>query len=177
MKFRRISLSALLLGASALAIISCAESTPLAPVSKIPVAQDDLLGGLLTKTGLIKCSPLPPALTVATIGRSGGVMQVGPHTFTVPAGALDHNVTITAYAPSSQYNQVQFQPEGLQFDKSASLTTSYANCNLLGILLPKHIAYVDGDLNILYLLQSLDNIGAQKVTGQVNHFSDYVVAW
>jgi hypothetical protein len=177
MKFRRISLSALLVGASALAIISCAERSPLAPAPQNIAPNADLLGGLLTKTGLIKCSPLPPALAVATIGSSGGTMQIGPHTFTVPAGALSHNVTITAYAPSSEYNQVEFQPEGLQFDKSASLTMSYANCNLLGVLLPKHIAYVDGDLNILYLLQSLDNIGAQKVTGKVDHFSDYVVAW
>ena len=104
-------------------------------------------------------------------------MHVGPHTFTVPAGALSHNVTITAYAPSDKYNRIEFQPAGLHFSQSASLTMSYANCNLLGILLPKHIAYVDDDLNILYLLQSLDNLGAQKVTGKVDHFSDYVVAW
>ncbi len=175
MKFRRISLSALLIGASALAIISCAERSPLAPAPQTAGPNDDLLGGLLTKTGLVRCSPLAPALAVATIGTSGGTMQIGPHTFTVPAGALSHNVTITAYSPSSDYNQVEFQPEGLQFQTSASLTMSYANCNLLGILLPKHIAYVDNDLNILYLLQSVDNIGAQKVTGKVDHFSDYII--
>ncbi len=104
-------------------------------------------------------------------------MHIGPHTFVVPAGALDHPVTISAYAPSSEYNTVQFEPEGLQFDRSASLTMSYSNCNLLGVLLPKHIAYVDGGLNILYLLQSVDNLLTEKVTGQVDHFSEYAVAW
>jgi hypothetical protein len=180
MKFRRISISALLVGASALAIISCAESSPLAPPANSASAQADLLGTLtntLTKTGLISCSPLPAASAVATIGPAGGVMHVGPHTFTVPAGALSSNVTITAYAPSDRYNRIEFSPSGLQFATSASLTMSYANCNLLGVLLPKHIAYVDDNLNILYLLQSIDNIGAQKVTGQVQHFSDYAVAW
>jgi hypothetical protein len=177
MKFRRIPLSALLLGAIALTIISCSEPAPLAPTATNAAPSADLLGGLLTKTGLIKCSPLPPAWGAATIGPSGGVIHVGPHTFTVPAGALDHSVTITAYAPSDRYNRIEFEPEGLQFRTSASLTMSYANCNLLGILLPKHIAYVDDDLNILYLLQSVDNIGAQKVTGKVDHFSDYATAW
>ena len=95
----------------------------------------------------------------------------------MPAGALDHNVTITAYAPSGTVNQVNFGPQGLQFDRSASLTMSYANCSLVGYLLPKHIAYVDHDLNILYLLQSVDNLLTQKVTGKVDHFSDYALAW
>lgn len=181
MKVRRNSFAALLVVcATAFTLVSCGEPTPLGPSAQSAAPSADLLGtlsGALTKTGLIKCSPLPPAWGSAWVGPLGGVIQVGPHTLSVPAGALDHSVLISAYAPSDKYNRVEFQPEGLQFKKSTSLTMSYANCNLLGILLPKHIAYVDDDLNILYLLQSLDNIGAQKVTGQVNHFSDYVIAW
>jgi len=74
-------------------------------------------------------------------------------------------------------NAVQFKPAGLQFNKPAYLSMSYANCNLLGKLLPKHIAYVDDNLNILYYLLSLDNLFAKRVTGQVNHFSEYAMAW
>jgi hypothetical protein len=54
---------------------------------------------------------------------------------------------------------------------------SYRNCSLVGWLLPKHIAYVDGNLNILYYLLSLPNLLTQTVTGQVNHFSEYAMAW
>lgn len=54
---------------------------------------------------------------------------------------------------------------------------SYSNCSLLGKLLPKRIAYTDDHLNILYYLLSLDNLLSKNVTGKVNHFSDYVVAW
>jgi len=54
---------------------------------------------------------------------------------------------------------------------------SYANCNLLGTLLPKRIAYTDDALNILSYLLSLDNLFAKKVTGKVNHFSNYAIAW
>ncbi|MFI5232904.1 MAG: hypothetical protein ACHQSE_10395 [Gemmatimonadales bacterium] len=167
---------AVLLG-FALVVTSCSESTPTGPAARANAPEADLISGLLGKTGLLSCRPLPPAYASRTIGRSGGVIHVGPHTFTVPAGALDHNVTITAYAPSDKYNQVEFGPSGLQFDKSASLTMSYANCSLLGDLLPKHIAYVDEHLSILYLLQSVDNLLTQKVTGKVDHFSNYAIAW
>ena len=54
---------------------------------------------------------------------------------------------------------------------------SYANCNLLGRLLPKRVAYVSDALNILSYLLSLDNVFAKQVTGRVDHFSNYAVAW
>ncbi len=160
-----------------LVVASCGENTPTSPAARATPPDADLISGLLGHTGLLSCRPLPAVSVSQTIGRSGGVMHIGPHTFTVPAGALDHNVTITADAPSGNYNQVNFGPQGLQFDRSASLTMSYANCTVLGWLLPKHIAYVDEHLSILYLLQSVDNLLTQKVTGSVDHFSDYVVAW
>lgn len=161
----------------ALAVSSCAEHSPTSPAARANAPEADLIGGLLAKTGLISCRPMAPAYASQTIGANGGVIHVGPHTFSVPAGALSHPVTITAYAPSDKYNRVEFGPQGLQFMKSASLTMSYANCNLLGYLLPKHIAYVDDDLNILYLLQSIDNLFTQQVTGKVDHFSEYAIAW
>jgi len=74
-------------------------------------------------------------------------------------------------------NAVTFQPHGLQFLTPASLTMSYSNCSLLGLLLPKEIAYTDDNLNILSYLLSLDNLLSKRVTGKVNHFSAYVVAW
>ncbi len=49
--------------------------------------------------------------------------------------------------------------------------------DLLGQLLPKRIAYVNNRLTILYLLQSVDNIFTRKVTGRVDHFSEYALAW
>jgi hypothetical protein len=176
MKTAHLKRFALLLG-FALVVTSCGENTPTSPAARATAPDADLISGLLGHTGLLSCRALPAVSVSKTIGRSGGTLQIGPHTFTVPAGALDHNVTITANAPSDKYNRVDFGPSGLQFDKSASLTMSYANCSLLGWLLPKHIAYVDQHLSILYLLQSVDNLLTQKVTGKVDHFSDYALAW
>src|SRR5204863_267880 len=80
--------------------------------------------------------PMPTATATQTVGPAGGVIRIGPHALSIPAGALDAPVTITATAPSDKVNRVQFQPEGLVFQRAATLTMSYANCNLLGTILP-----------------------------------------
>ncbi len=139
--------------------------------------QRDLFGGLLRPLGLVQCTPLPAATATRTIGPQGGLIQVGPHSLWIPAGALDRPVTITATAPSDDVNSVQFSPPGLAFERSAWLTMSYANCNLLGRLLPKRIAYTNNLLDILYYILSIDNIFTKQVIGKVDHFSKYAVSW
>src|SRR6266699_1676488 len=129
---------------------SCSESPTSSPATPTPEAS--LIGSLLKPTGLLRCSNLPYAQSTATIGRQGGSISAGPHTLVI-------------------------QPHGLQFLTPASLTMSYSNCSLLGLLLPKEIAYTDDNLNILSYLLSLDNLLSKRVTGKVNHFSNYVVAW
>src|SRR5205807_2203596 len=124
------------LGITAAALLGCGES-PLAPVP--PPPQASLIGSILQATGLLGCTPMPTATAKQTVGAAGGVIRIGPHTLSIPAGALDAAVTITATAPSDNVNRVRFQPEGLVFRRSAALTMSYANCNLLGTLLPKRI--------------------------------------
>lgn len=185
MKIARIYVSAALLAVTLVAT-SCSEGSPVAPESAAPVAQvepytdADLLGLLsptLRRIGLLSCQPLPQATSVATIGRNGGSMQIGPHTFVVPKGALTKNVSIRAVAPTGRVRHIEFEPHGLRFKKSAKLTMSYKGCDLLGSLLPKHIAYTTDNLRILYLLESVDNLLRQQVTGDVDHFSDYAVAW
>jgi hypothetical protein len=161
---------------------SCGDPGPTAPATPVaaptPTPDASLIGGLLQGTGLLRCSDLPYASATKTIGLEGGSISVGPHVFTVPPGALAAPTTITMTLPTGLgVNAVRFQPEGLKFARPAALTMSYSNCNLLGKLLPKRIAYTDDNLNILSYLLSLDNLFAKRVTGQVNHFSDYVVAW
>jgi hypothetical protein len=164
-----------LLGWAALVLVSCAEPTN--PAAQPSLLNGDLFGELKQSIGLLQCSPLPYDSVTQTIGPEGGTIQVGPHTFTVPAGALDTDVTITAVTPSDTFNRVQFQPEGLVFNGYVTLRMSYANCNLLGSLTPKRVAYVNADLGILDYLPSLDNALTQTVRGKVQHFSEYAVAW
>ena len=171
MRVARLGRVALVLTAAAL--LSCGEP----PLSPVPPPQASLIGGLLQATGLLQCTAMPTATATQTVGPAGGVINVGPHRLSIPAGALGAPVTITATAPSDNVNRIQFQPEGLVFQRSAALTMSYANCSLLGKLLPKQIAYTDDALNILSYLLSLDNLFAKNVTGKLNHFSNYAIAW
>lgn len=159
----------------ALAVWSCSE--PAAP----PRPQADLFGEIPLPppppVGLLSCTPLPYDSVTQTIGIEGGTIKVGPHKLFVPAGALAEPVTITAVAPSDTVNRVRFEPEGLQFQDVVFLRMDYANCNLLGWLLPKRIAYTTGDLTILEYLLSLDNQSSQKITAELYHFSDYAISW
>lgn len=175
MKRQRVLLS-LFAACVVLVVGSCSsDNAPTGIPADAP--NPSLIGGLLRPLGLLKCEPLPAATATKTIGAAGGVLQVGPHFLVIPPGALDHNVTITATAPSADVNSIEFSPHGLEFDQSAWLTMSYANCNLLGRLLPKRIAYTDGGLNILYYLLSFDFLWTRTVTGKVDHFSRYAVSW
>jgi hypothetical protein len=172
MNVARLTRAAVLVTAAAL--LSCGEP----PLGPVPPPQADLIGSLLQATGLLQCSSLPYASATQTIGPAGGTIRVGPHTLTIPSGALSSPVAITgALVTGRGVNAVDFQPEGLRFQRSASLTMSYANCNLIGLLLPKRIAYVSDGLDILSYLLSIDNLFAKQVTGRVDHFSNYAVAW
>src|SRR6267154_1105611 len=100
--------------------LACGDHSPTAAPAVSP-PQADLIGSLLGATGLLKCSALPYAQDVETIG---------------PAGALSAPTTITMTVPTGLgVNAVKFQPEGLRFAQPAVLTMSYSNCSLLGKLL------------------------------------------
>ena len=162
---------------------SCGEPpsspvAPAAPPAAMPAPDASLIGDLLRPTGLLQCSALPYDAETRTIGSAGGTISAGPHILVIPPGALEASTQITMTASTNRgVNEVHFEPDGLTFERSAALTMSYANCSLLGKLLPKRIAYTDERLNILYYLLSLDNIFSKRVTGKLDHFSDYVVAW
>ncbi len=172
MKTRRFLRAAVLCAATLLAV-GCGNSSPVGVDSRNPAANPDLIGS----PALLQCTPMDSASTTQTIGPLGGTIVVGPHQLTIPPGALPHPVTITATAPSDSVNRVHFDPEGLTFLRSASLTMSYANCNLLGLTLPRQIAYTTDLLSILYYITSLDDPSTGTVTGQLDHFSQYAVAW
>src|SRR5260370_26367714 len=175
MKAARILVVALLAGGLALAS-ACSDRTPTTP--QPPAPSGSLLGSLLGPTGLLTCSNLPYDSTTQTIGIGGGSLSVGPHTLIIPPGALSKPTAITMVLPTGLgVNAVKFKPAGLQFRTPAPLTMRYANCSLLGKLLPKRIAYTTDNLQILYYLLSLDNLLSKDVTGPVNHFSAYVIAW
>jgi hypothetical protein len=174
MKVGRITLSAMAL-VGAVAAVNCGDYSPSAP-SNTPdsaVVAAGLLGSLTG--GLLSCPSLPAATTSKVIGTGGGTISVGPHTLTIPAGALSASKTIKAVIKSEKAVRVHFEPDGLQFAKPATLTMSYQHCGLLSVLKLRRIVYVKSNLSVLETLLSLDNVLTKKVSTQLQHFSDYAV--
>ncbi|HEV8355255.1 MAG TPA: hypothetical protein VGQ17_00640 [Gemmatimonadales bacterium] len=176
MNWIRISTRAWL-ALAAVALSSCADPTPLVQDGDGDRAQGSVIGRLAGDLGLLSCSPLPYDSVTQVVGPTGGTIQVGPHELRIPPGALPHPASITAVVSPDPVNRVSFEPTGLTFLRNASLTMSYANCDLLGLLLPKRIAHVSGTLDILDYLLSVDDLTAQEVTGRLAHFSQYAIAW
>jgi hypothetical protein len=153
------------------------QDAPTAPPAESQaVSQDVPLVGDLLK-GLLVCSRQPYARSVQVVGPLGGTIQVGKHRLTIPIGALTTPVTITAEAPSDYVASVRFSPEGLRFSRPATVTLDYSTCPLGRLRLLKRVAYTTEQLEILSYLLSRDNLLLMRVSGELDHFSRYAVAW
>lgn len=173
MKPRHLAL--LTAAAAGLAAVACDLATP------VGAPRADAAAGhpshLVEGIQLLACTPMAADSATVAIGPSGGTITVGPHRLTIPSGALDSTVTITAIAPSDSVNRVEFEPTGLSFRTPATLDLSYANCGVTDLLPLHRITYIDANWNILDVLASLDDVLARRVSAPLHHFSDYAVAW
>ncbi|HEY7636684.1 MAG TPA: hypothetical protein VH763_14135 [Gemmatimonadales bacterium] len=165
--------AALVLGAVLAAAVGCSSEGPTAPPTEVPEAA---ILDLFRNLHLLSCSTQPYAVTTRTVGPQGGIITVGTHHLVIPADALKSQITIRAEQVPGSTNSVRFSPEGLTFQKPATLTLSYSNCSLLLSVLKK-VVYTDERLRILELLPSLDLRFNRTVTGSIRHFSRYAVAW
>src|SRR5205807_22249 len=129
------------LGAARPCVPGGRDRPPLGVPSAAPAPRSASMGGRRARPGLLTCQPLPSDAATQTIGPEGGTIQIGAYSLLIPAGALAAPTMITAVVASGPVNAVRFQPEGLQFEQTAYLTMSYANCDLLGSIAPKQIAY------------------------------------
>jgi hypothetical protein len=154
---------------------------PMTPASEAPALDprlaplDQTLQTLLRAVHLLTCAPQQYAVTRTVVGPAGGVINVGAHRLTIPAGALSAPVAVTAEQVRGNTNSVRFQPAGLTFAKPATLTLSYKNCLLPP--LSSRVVYTDEQLRILELIPSLDLRLSRSVNGFIRHFSRYAVAY
>jgi hypothetical protein len=145
------------------------------PSPSFGIINDFVTGTVFAVQNLLTCSRQPYAVTMETIGPSGGIIVVGSHRLVIPENALSQNVTITAEQVRGSTNSVRFRPEGLRFDQPAQLTMSYENCSI--VLLQKKIVFTTEQLKILEVLRSLDLFVSKTVTAPIDHFSRYAVAY
>lgn len=126
---------------------------------------------------LLACAPQEYTAAAALIGPEGGTIKIGPHELRVPAGALDHDVVISAVAPVSTLLEVQLQPEGLHFATPARLKLNYSQCVEPPSWVRLFMVYLSDDGRILEITSSRDRKGLKTVVGYLEHFSRYAVAW
>ena len=168
-------LATLLLGSTLLTSCSNLES-PTAPAAS-SVASPSANLGLPLLSGLLICDRQGYAFTQRVIGPSGGTLTIGRHSLVIPAGALSAPILITGEAPADFVSSVKFQPEGLRFQRPATLTLDYSSCPAARLQLLKRVAYTTDYLQILSFLLSRDDLLRMRVSADLQHFSRYAVAW
>ncbi|HEX2450158.1 MAG TPA: hypothetical protein VHJ69_03410 [Gemmatimonadales bacterium] len=141
------------------------------------VASADGSGGstLLEAAPLLACVEQPYTKVTKLVGPEGGSIVVGSHTLVIPKGALTEKVQISAEQVEGSVNSVRFSPEGLQFARAAEVRLSYSNCEQVPS--KKQVVYTDEQLKVLELLPSRDSNSSRTVTGKIDHFSRYAVAY
>src|SRR6266566_7757033 len=136
---------------------------------------------------LVSCRPLAYESVTQTIGPEGGVLEVRRNWLVIPRGALKEKVSITAVAPSDTLAMIRFQPEGLRFQQTAYLVAAYDNCRVKKAVTPR-IAHVTDALDVIEFLPPVAapfddprltkvHRGPHHVIGELQHFSNYAVAW
>ena len=127
---------------------------------------------------LAACKQFAYDSVAKSIGPQGGRLQVGPHKFDMPAGALDQTVRISMVIPGDRVASVRFRPEGLRFKAGAlpTLSLNYAGCKPSTGTTPT-IVYVDEALQVLEWMPSFRSGNSARVSTEVSHFSRYAVAW
>jgi hypothetical protein len=166
-----------IIGAAALFAVasSCSETrAPTAPSGAS--AQPSLIGSLLgTPLQLLSCTVTTTSIGAKVIGPAGGTVVVGPHRLTVPPGALASPTLIQGVSLPGPISEVTFLPEGLQFQKPATLTLSYAACST-----PKStplVVYINILNSILETEPSKADATTKTVTASIRHFSAYAIAY
>ena len=180
MKPDRLPFAALLVAATA-AALGCVDHGMTGPSPSFQTSATSKKGGGGGggggNGGIATCSTVIVGMIKQTVGPAGGVIALGPARLTIPPGALSAPVTIQAQIPAGYSgNYIQFKPDRVVFQQPASLTISYSNCSLANAAQLK-VAQVSDVLQIIQYVPSTNNLDAYTVTGQLQHFSNYAVAW
>jgi hypothetical protein len=159
---------------------SAAQVRVLPPLSAFQVATHPAgttASGDVVSSPYVSCRPLKKDKKDKDFDAKGGSLDIGPHTLVVPAGALSKKIKITAEITGDSLNTIKLSPEGLQFQSSAYLFLSYANCDP-PFSTQLEVVYTSDDLSaILQQLASFDSKTDKTVVGLLSHFSQYAVAY
>lgn len=137
------------------------------PSSSTLVERENVLNMALMQMEDFAYSQLVPAST-------GGTLQFGEFTFYVPPGSLNEDTIISITQTSDSYIQMDFGPDGTQFDPPATMTVSYATANLRN-LKPSNlsVSWFNTATNQWVNIGGTVDQNAKTVSASVAHFTRY----
>jgi hypothetical protein len=151
----------------------CGEQNPAAPQLE-PSTVAAARGGVGRQANIIKRAHRAGRYT-NHIGPEGGTLDFGIGSLSIPAGALDSVVLVTAKVNGRDL-AVDFQPHGLIFRPGHEPTLSFA---LAGVLRPEaalQIVYVDEWMTVLETFAHATPSSSHRVDAAISHFSTYCLA-
>lgn len=106
--------------------------------------------------------------------NTGGTLYLGEFKFYVPPGALANDTMISITMTNDKYIQMDFGPDGTQFDPPAVMTVSYATANLQNFK-PSNlsISWFDTTQNKWINIGGTVNQSTMTVSVPVTHFTEY----
>jgi hypothetical protein len=108
---------------------------------------------------------------------SGGTVSINELSISIPNGAVSSDMNISINCNDDLYLQADFGPDGTQFNKSATITVSYANADMSGITATDlSISWFDPNAGEWIDLGGTVNTKAKTVSAQVWHFTEYTLS-
>jgi hypothetical protein len=110
------------------------------------------------------------------IGPEGGVIHLGVHTLTIPAGALDRVVSFQMAVASMNAVGVDCFPSGLTFNVPVTLSLSYAGTQYQNVDNPNLSVFYARPDGTFERYASIVDGDHRTVSAQLNHFSRYILS-
>lgn len=163
----------------------CGEQHPHAPLGSNPDAAKNtanLNKSVTTDTRVARHSILDQSLMLVedlstsqlVKASTGGTLYFGEFKFYIPPGSLAKDTIISIAMTSDKYIQMDFGPDGTQFNPPATMTVNYAKANLDKISpLKLSISWFDTATNQWINLGGTVNQGTLSVSVPVSHFTEY----
>jgi hypothetical protein len=175
-----------------LLISGCGEQQPKAPLDSNPEATESATG--LSKKRITASTSTSSDTRVARYNilnfglmlvedlstsqlvkaSTGGTLYLGEFKFYVPPGSLANDTVIGITMTSDKYIQMDFSPNGTQFNPPAIMTATYATADLKNISASKlSISWLDTGTNQWINLGGTVDQSKWTVSVPITHFTEY----
>ena len=188
---RMITLHQTIIASCLLALLlmsGCGEQHPKAPLGSNPEAARSTTGlskTVTTDTRVARYSILDQSLMlIGDLSTSqlvkagaGGTLYFGEFKFYIPPGSLANDTIISITMTSDKYIQMDFSPDGTQFNPPATMTVSYATADLKNTTPSKlSISWFDTTKNQWCNLGGTVDQSKLTVSAPISHFTEYTLS-